>query len=209
MGEAEPVTVREKVDEPGPEPEAAPLVRLAIGGTILAGRKVAELLAEWTEMAAAQLEEAQTPEEAASVRHVLIGLAAATSSLAKAAIDIARPTAEKLLESARDKGGGLPTPVRAIVDELSDLGTKEEAQSIALAHTAFSDAVERVFAALSESPELGDLIREQTASFGRDAVDELRDVALRADQMTEAALRRLVRKTPREPDELAPVAPNE
>ena len=205
MAEAEPVTVREKIDEPRPDPEATPLVRLAIGGTILAGRKVAELLAEWTELAAAEYEEAATQEEAASLRHVVIGLAAVTSSLVKGAIDSARPAAEKLLDSARDAEGRLPDPIRTLVEELSELGTKEEAQSVAYAHTAFSDAVERVFAALSENPELAALIREQTASFGRDAVDELRDVALRADRLTEAALRKLVRKSPREPGEPAPV----
>ena len=209
---SEPVRVREKLEQP-PKPTAAPAgVRLAIGGVILASHKVSELLAEWSEMAAGEVEAAPDEGETASIKHVLIGLAAAVTVVVKEVAEAARPVMDRLIGSLSDER--VPALGRSLLDvveqqrrELADVGSREESRSVALAQTAFRDAVERVFAALSQSPELAELIRDQTTGIGRDAVNELRDVALRADAASELLLRRLVRRPPRHP--LDPIMPPE
>ena len=200
----EPVRVREKL-EPPPRALIPPAgVRLAIGGVILASHKISELLAEWSEMAAGEIEAAPDGEETASIRHVLIGLTAAVTVVVKEVAEAARPVIDRLIGSLSDER--VPAPVRSLLQmveqqrrELADAGSREELRSVALAQTAFRDAVERMFAALSESPELAELIRDQTTGIGRDAVNELRDVALRADTASELLLRRLARRPPRDP----------
>jgi hypothetical protein len=92
-------------------------------------------------------------------------------------------------------------PLRtAIADErerLAAVGTAEYARGRVLAVYAFEQSVEGMVALLSESEELGELVREQTLGVTGAAINEIRETGAAADRLTEGLFRRLRRRPER------------
>jgi hypothetical protein len=102
---------------------------------------------------------------------------------------------------------GLTQPLRtALADErerLADVGAAEYARGRVLATYAFEQSVDGIVSLLSDSEELGELVREQTLGVTGSAVQEIRETSAAADRLTEGIFRRLVRR----PDRALPPTP--
>lgn len=105
---------------------------------------------------------------------------------------------------------GLTAPLReALADEqdrLTAVGTAEYARGRVLATYAFERSVEGIVGLLSESEELGELVREQTIGITGSAVQEIRETGAAADGLTEGIFRRILRRDDRV---LPPIAAEE
>jgi hypothetical protein len=90
---------------------------------------------------------------------------------------------------------GLTQPARdalaAEIERLSSVGTAEYARGRILATEVFTQSVDGIVGYLSESEEVGDLIREQTLGFAGGAVQEVRETGAAADGLTEGIFRRI------------------
>lgn len=97
---------------------------------------------------------------------------------------------------------GVTEPARtALAQErlrLSDVGTAEYARGRVLAVRAFESSVNGIVGLLSESEELGDLVREQTLGITGSAIQEIRETGAAADRLTEGIFRRLGRRPARQ-----------
>jgi hypothetical protein len=97
---------------------------------------------------------------------------------------------------------GATEPVRtAIAEELERLtavGTAEYARGRVLATYAFEQSVNGVVGLLSESDELGELVREQTIGITGSAVQEIRETGAAADGLTENLFRKMVGRSRRQ-----------
>jgi hypothetical protein len=102
---------------------------------------------------------------------------------------------------------GVTEPFRtAVVEErqrLADIGTAEYLRGRKLATLAFEQSVDGIVGLLSESEELGELVREQTLGVTGSAVQEIRETSAAADSLTEGVFRRLMRR----PDRSVPPSP--
>ncbi|MGI9666755.1 MAG: hypothetical protein ACR2N2_06590 [Acidimicrobiia bacterium] len=96
---------------------------------------------------------------------------------------------------------GLTEPLRDALseerDRLEAVGTAEYARGRVLATYAFEQSVGGIVGLLSESEELGELVREQTLGITGSAVQEIRETGAGADRLTEGIVRRLTRRTDR------------
>jgi hypothetical protein len=96
---------------------------------------------------------------------------------------------------------GFTAPVReALAEErerLTAVGTAEYARGRVLAVHAFEQSVEGIVGLLSESEELGELVREQTLGVTGSAVQEIRETGAAADGLTEGIFRRIFRREDR------------
>ncbi|HSJ72521.1 MAG TPA: hypothetical protein VLA29_12840 [Acidimicrobiia bacterium] len=81
---------------------------------------------------------------------------------------------------------------------LSDVGTAEYARGRVLAVSAFESSVNGIVGLLSESEELGDLVREQTLGITGSAIQEIRETGAAADRLTEGIFRRIGRRPARQ-----------
>ncbi|MCL1598746.1 MAG: hypothetical protein M3094_06155, partial [Actinomycetia bacterium] len=90
---------------------------------------------------------------------------------------------------------GLTQPTRESlvveIERLSSVGTAEYARGRILATEVFTQSVDGIVGYLSESEEVGDLIREQTLGFAGGAVQEVRETGAAADGLTEGIFRRI------------------
>ncbi len=90
---------------------------------------------------------------------------------------------------------GLTRPTRESlaveIERLSSVGTAEYARGRILATEVFTRSVDGIVGYLSESDEVGDLIREQTLGFAGGAVQEVRETGAAADGLTEGIFRRI------------------
>ncbi len=90
---------------------------------------------------------------------------------------------------------GLTQPTRealaAEIERLSSVGTAEYARGRILATEVFTQSVDGIVGYLSESEEVGELIREQTLGFAGGAVQEVRETGAAADGLTEGIFRRI------------------
>jgi hypothetical protein len=97
---------------------------------------------------------------------------------------------------------GVTEPARtALAQErlrLTDVGTAEYARGRVLAVRAFESSVDGIVGLLSESEELGDLVREQTLGITGSAIQEIRETGAAADRLTEGIFRRLGRRPARQ-----------
>jgi len=92
---------------------------------------------------------------------------------------------------------GVTEPLRAALSDererLAAVGTAEYARGRVLAVHAFEQSVEGIVGLLSESEELGELVREQTLGITGSAINEIRETGAAADRLTEGVFRRLRR----------------
>ena len=102
---------------------------------------------------------------------------------------------------------GVTEPFRSAVAEerqrLADIGTAEYLRGRKLATFAFEQSIDGIVGLLSESEELGELVREQTLGVTGSAVQEIRETSAAADGLTEGLFRRLMRR----PDRAVPPSP--
>jgi hypothetical protein len=102
---------------------------------------------------------------------------------------------------------GVTEPMRTAIHEererLSDVGAAEYARGRVLATHAFEQSVDGIVSLLSDSEELGELVREQTLGVTGSAVQEIRETSAAADHLTEGLFRKLVRR----PDRVLPPTP--
>jgi len=96
---------------------------------------------------------------------------------------------------------GLTEPTRiALAEEmerLTNVGTAEYARGRVLAVYAFQESTDGIVGLLSNSEELGDLVREQTLGVTGSAVQEVRETGAAADGLTEGVFRRIFRRDDR------------
>ena len=88
-----------------------------------------------------------------------------------------------------------------------DRGRVESARSRALAQTALDDAVDTSVGQVAQNPELQDLVQQQSSGLANELVQELRERAVSADNLSEGIVRRLSGKTPRSAPPPCPAAP--
>jgi hypothetical protein len=77
------------------------------------------------------------------------------------------------------------------VDRLTAVGSAEYARGRVLATEVFTQSVDGIIGYLSDSEEVGDLIREQTLGFAGGAVQEVRETGAAADGLTEGIFRKI------------------
>ena len=94
------------------------------------------------------------------------------------------------------------------LDRLSKVGAAEYTRGRVLSVQAFERSVDGVVGYLSESDELGELVREQTIGITGAAVHEIRETGAAADGLTEGILRRLLRRDSRPLPPLPAVKPS-
>lgn len=192
------------------------IVRIVSGGI---GEGVARLMKVAEQLEEADEEEHGTvgPFTASPNLMALVGLASelpeltrgATDAVARMAYPVVRvagvtvDTIAYLLEITGVKAfwSDLSEPARtAVVEELerlSQVGTAEYGRGRVLATHAFEQSVEAIVGLLSESEELGDLVREQALGVTGGAVQEVRETGAAADALTEGIIRRLLRRESR------------
>ncbi len=97
---------------------------------------------------------------------------------------------------------GVTEPMRTALAEeserLSAVGTAEYARGRVLATYAFEQSVNGIVGLLSESDELGELVREQTLGITGSAVQEIRETGAAADSLTENIFRKLLGRSGRQ-----------
>lgn len=93
---------------------------------------------------------------------------------------------------------GLTEPTRTAIEEerqrLTKVGTAEYARGRVLAVYSFEESIAAIVDLVSESPELADLVREQTIGITGSAVNEVRETGAAADSLTEGVIRRIFRR---------------
>ncbi len=96
---------------------------------------------------------------------------------------------------------GVTEPTRKAISEererLTNVGTAEYARGRVLAVYAFQESTEGIVSLLSDSPELAELVRDQTIGITGSAVQEVRETGAAADGLTEGMFRRLLRRPDR------------
>lgn len=142
---SEPVRVREKVPdrlrEKVPEPhQPSATLRLAIGGTLLAGRKLAELLAEWIDLAE-EVQASEPAEGADPLRHLLIGVVSTAAEAMGTIVETVRPTIDRLLEPSGD--GTLESLLEAMGVRWQELTQLEENRSVGAVCQSLAEATRR------------------------------------------------------------------
>mgnify|MGYP001819700214 CR=1 FL=1 len=192
------------------------IVRIVSGGI---GEGIARLMKVASQLEEADEEEIGTvgPINANPNLMALIGLASelpeltrgATNAASRMAYPVVRvagvtvDTVSYLLEITGIKAfwSDLSEPARTAITEelerLSQVGTGEYARGRVLAAYAFEQSVEGIVGLLSESEELGDLVREQALGVTGGAVQEVRETGAAADALTEAIFRRVFRRESR------------
>jgi hypothetical protein len=204
---------------PGEERETdliRPLFRFVVGLWTLTGERLGAILAA---PSAAGVPAPPLPDsrpERSTPRHVALGLALRAldharrtparlgARLARATVPARRLAAPLSRLLARAPGAGRAraqldlwrTRGQAAVTRLAIDGAREEVEGRAMARAALTTIREQAFASLSESPDLKQVIRDQSEGVAVTAVTELRDRSARADTMAEGAVRRLLGRRP-------------
>jgi len=187
------------------------LFRFAIGLVELAGEGLVTSLRvfEETRQAAVDTDIDETL-PSVQARHVVIGAAAAAPAwlarrlrrrvAAPGALEPRRPTssARRLLagvpgvERARRGYVSMRARVGAQMASWAEAGRREEHGGRALAREALNGYYEIAIARIADSPELKQVIAEQSQSLAESAVTTLRDGSARADAAVESVARRLL-----------------
>ena len=93
---------------------------------------------------------------------------------------------------------GVTEPARTAFAEerqrLTKVGTAEYARGRVLAVYSFEESIAAIVDLVSESPELAELVREQTIGITGSAVNEVRETGAAADSLTEGVIRRILRR---------------
>jgi hypothetical protein len=109
------------------------------------------------------------------------------------------------LVAASPVGWLISKPVDAVMvrvdaesDRLHAIGRAEVVQGKALVETVVDTTIDGVLDNVSESEALNDLIRDKAAGIGDVAIQEVRETGAAADSLTDSAVRRLLRRPPRD-----------
>ncbi len=87
--------------------------------------------------------------------------------------------------------------VEAEAGRLSEIGRSEVAQGKALVETVVDSTIDGVLDNVSESDALNELIREQAFGITDSAIQEVRETGAAADNLTDSAIRKILRREPR------------
>jgi hypothetical protein len=202
----------------GTTDEAAPsrlrlMLSLAMGLADLTNERVSAVLAACSAVAPPVSVEEPIPGAPISVRHAALGFLLDTVGRAARAPARARIRWRRMVEAARtgtpldrarrlaDRLPGIPR-ARGRLDlwrargrnqlaRWAALGRREHAQSRVLAFDALTVLRENVLARVSESPDVKNVIREQSQGIAQTAMGELRDRSARADNLAERTVGRL------------------
>lgn len=201
-------------DSQEPQPDAwATVVRLVAGGIGEGVDRVLQASAALDAMAAEPDSGPMLVKENPDVM-ALVGLASElphlTASAAESAQRFAYPVTRTVgvalntvLYLAEVTGvapfvAGLTEPTRTAIQEererLTKVGTAEYARGRVLAVYSFEESIAAIVDLVSESPELAELVREQTIGITGSAVNEVRQTGASADSLTEGVIRRLLRR---------------
>ncbi len=82
-------------------------------------------------------------------------------------------------------------------DRLAEIGRAEVAHGKAIVETVVDTTIDGVLTDVSESDALGDMIREQAFGITDSAIQEVRETGAAADNLTDLAIRKILRREPR------------
>jgi hypothetical protein len=191
------------------------MLRFALGMTELTGERVGAVLAACSAVAPPD-PEAKAPGAPLTLRHAALGMLSEAARGASRAPGRVRARWGRLAMSARQVGsplaglgnvmGRLPG-MRSALGRLrawrtdggqrlarwAEVGRREEAESRALASDALTVLRENMLARVSESPDVKNVIREQSEGIAVTAMGELRERSARADNLAERTVGRLFR----------------
>jgi hypothetical protein len=190
-----------------------PLLRFAVGLAVLSGERFAAILAT---SSTAPVPVTAEPPAPPTPRHVALGLllraldrargaparlGARLSPVGRRARRLAPPAARLLgrlpgAARANARLGLWRTRAEAALARWAAEGAREETEGRAVARAALTTIRERALARLTESPDLKQVIREQSEGLAETAVSELRERSARADRLAEGAVRRLLGRRP-------------
>jgi hypothetical protein len=190
------------------------MLSLALGLADLTNERVGAVVAACNAVAP-RVDIEPTPSGAPiNLRHAALGLLSeAVGGFARAPA-LARARLKRMAESARRRGapldragklvGRLPGMAGAMgrltawrdrgrgqLARWADVGRREQAQSRVLAFDALTVLRENMLARVSESPDVKDVIREQSTGIAATAMGELRERSERADGLVERTVGRL------------------
>lgn len=138
----------------------------------------------------------ELPEFAVGVAQSAQKMAYPFAKVAGVAVDTTAYVAE--LTGVAPLVAGITAPARAAlaeeIDRLTKVGTAEYARGRVLAVYAFEESTDGIVGLLSNSEELGDLVREQTLGVTGSAVQEVRETGAAADGLTEGIFRKVFRR---------------
>ena len=184
--------------------------RFAVGAAEVAGERLAASLRVFEELRARSGE--TLPPPVLAPRHVLLGALCAAPAGLRGALARARPLAARTGRAA-DRGlrslarvpGGWRMQVaydqaraRALtrLARWAQAGMQEEMAARSLARTAIPELFELATATLADSPDLQELLQEQSQGLTTAAMNRLRDYSQSADQAAQGLASRLLRREP-------------
>jgi len=186
------------------------LFRFGIGAAELAGERVVSALRS-VDAVISGVDAEAAPDGALEPRHALLGAIAALPAWARTRLArrqaAARPArgriarAQTLLSKlpgarrARRRTDALRAHVEAQLLRWAVAGRREELAGRALAAETIRLATHELVSAVAESPELKQVIAEQSESLGASAMVELREGSARADTLAERVARQFLRRS--------------
>jgi len=186
------------------------LFRFGIGATELAGERVVSALRS-VDALISGVDADPAPDGALEARHALLGAIAALPAWARARLASRQAAARRVRgKIARAHGLFSKLPVARRARRRTDAwlarveaqlvrwalaGRREEMAGRALAAETIRLATQELVSAVAESPELKQVIAEQSESLGVSAVTELREGSARADTLAERVARRFLRRS--------------
>jgi hypothetical protein len=194
---AVPVVTTGQASAEGATTAARQFFRFLVGLAVVAPERLQAALKLVDEVDAPQ-----APLPPVSIRHVLIGaLSGVPARLAHVYADL-DPVARrwggramrflpKRLVGDRVHELTKWLAVRAV--EWAEIGRREEVAGRRLVEVGLNVLPEAVFSAIAESPELRQLISQETAGLTRTAIEKLRRTSARADDTSESIARRVLR----------------
>jgi hypothetical protein len=208
-GESSPLTAPEPAQTEHAM-SARLLLRFAIGVVELGGERLSAALRRFDaeERLAAPVE----PPAPVSGRHVVLGaLCAAPEWLSHklhpnpSLVPVRRPGNRwgRLLHRApgmaraRRYAAALGARTRAQLTRWAEVGVREEQVGRELARRATGQIFANAMARVAESPELQQVIEQQSEGLTTSAMNELRESSARADKMVESVAGRLLHRRPR------------
>jgi len=190
-----------------------PLLRFAVGLAALGGERFTAILAT---SSATAVPTTRAEPAAPTPRHVALGLLLRVFDRARGAPAQLGGRLSRIGRRARRLGkplsamlGRLPGSGRAGTEldrwrrrgqaalaRWAVDGAREEAEGRALARAALTTFREQALARVTDSPDLKQVIRDQSQGIAVTAMSELRDRSARADGLAEVAVRRLLGRRP-------------
>ena len=192
------------------------MLRFALGMTELTGERVGAVLAACSAVAPPAAPEPTVAGAPINLRHAALGLLWDAVGGASRAPGRVRARWGRLAISAHHAGAplaglgrvvgrlpGMPSALGRLrawrtdggkrLARWAEVGRREEAESRALASDALTVLRENMLARVSESPDVKNVIREQSEGIAVTAIGQLRERSARADSLAERTVGRLFR----------------